>query len=150
MAGFLRSYSGTLDAKNRLHLPARLRQGTDLSLDACVITLGIGGPLFLFPDTEWRRVQERLSQYSFGNPGADYVIRMLTSNSFEVSPDSQNRILIPPDLSGKVDIQKSVKVVGVLNRIEIWSEDRFAAYERGDWTGLETKYDKEAAALFQS
>ena len=104
--------------------------------------------MFLFPETEWHRVEEKLKDYSFGNPRANYVIRMLTSNTFEVSPDSQHRILIPPDLSAKVDIKKAVKITGVLNRLEIWSEERFKAYETGEWTGLETKYDTEAAELF--
>lgn len=144
MAGFIGSYSGTLDAKNRLHLPARLRQGTDQSLDTCYLTLGVGGPLFLFPKNEWRRVESKLENYNFAHPDANYVIRILMANTVEVSPDRQHRILIPPELAAKVGIDRDVKILGVLRRIELWSTKRFEEYE----SGFGKKYDDVAAELF--
>ena len=145
MPGFLGSYAGTLDAKNRLHIPSRLRQGTDQSLDTCFLTLGLGGPLFLFPKTEWRRVEAKLENFNFANPEANFVIRMLMANTVEAAPDRQHRILIPPDLAAKVGIEKDVKIVGMIRRIEIWDTKRFDEYV----AGFGKTYDDVAAELFQ-
>ena len=144
MAGFLGSYSGTLDDKHRLHLPARLRQGTEQTLDTCYLTLGFSGALFLFPKPEWRRVETKIENFNFANPEANFVIRILMANTVELSPDRQHRITIPPELASKVGMTKDVKIIGMVRRIELWAPERFDEYV----SGYGKTYDAVAAELF--
>ncbi len=136
MAGFFGSYSGTLDSKNRLHLPARLRQASDDALETCYLSWGgRGGALILYPKDEWRRVEARFVSFARSNPetGPD-VHRVLMANTFEVTPDRQGRIQIPTELISKAGINKDVKVLGVSQRIEIWAaetlSESMAQYEK--------------------
>jgi MraZ protein len=131
MAGFSGSFTGTLDSKNRLHLPVRLRQSSEVALDNCQLTLGVDEQLFLFPGVEWQRVEAKFENFNFAHPDANFVLRMLMSNKVEVSPDRQSRILIPPDLALKAALKKDIRVVGMIKRIEIWDEERFQQYLKG-------------------
>jgi len=45
-----------------------------------------------------------------------------------VVPDKQGRILLPQYLKDFADIKKDVVVVGVSNRIEIWSNDKWKSF----------------------
>lgn len=143
MPGFSGSYDGTLDSKNRLHLPVRLRQSGDVSLERCHLTLGVDGPLFLFPEVEWRKVEEKFENFNFAHPDANFVLRMLMANKVEVSLDRQSRILVPPKLAAKAGLQKDIRIVGMIKRIEIWDEERFEAY----MAGYGKTYEEVAAQL---
>jgi len=131
MAGFSGSYIGTLDSKNRLHLPVRLRQSSDVALDKCQLTFGVEEQLFLFPEPEWQRIEAKFENFNFAHPDANYVLRQLMSNKVEVSPDRQSRILLPPDLINKAGLKKEIRIIGMIKRIEIWDEERFQNYLKG-------------------
>lgn len=131
MPGFLGSYRGTLDAKNRLHIPSKLRQSSDVSLEVSYLTLGLDSCLFLFPRAEWERVIAKFDHFSFAHGEANYFQRTLFSNAGEVIPDRQGRILIPPELASRVGITREVRILGMIRRIEIWDPERFDAYLSG-------------------
>jgi len=143
MPGFLGNFTGTLDSKNRLQIPSRLRQSSDASLDTCYLTLGLGGCLFLFPQAEWRRVEAKFEHFNFAHPEANYVLRVLMANTVEVTPDSQNRILLPQPLIDKVGIKKDVLILGMIRRIEIWGTEKFDQYVEG----FGKSYEEVAAQL---
>ena len=50
-------------------------------------------------------------------------------NAIECSLDKQGRIIIPPKLRKSALIIKVVVIIGVQNRIEIWSKEGMAAYD---------------------
>jgi MraZ protein len=131
MSAFVGSYKGTLDAKNRVHIPSKLRQSSDVSLEVSFLTLGLDGCLFLFPRSEWGQILEKFNHYSFAHGEANFFLRTLMSNAGEVNPDGQHRILIPPDLAAKVGITREVRIVGMVKRIEIWSVEKFDQYIAG-------------------
>jgi MraZ protein len=146
MTEFSGSYSGTLDAKNRLHLPARLRQAADGSLDACYLTLGLGGVLYLLPKIEWRRLATRLESYSQSNSEeGPAVYRVFFAYTFEVSLDRQSRIQVPQELVSKVGLPKDVRILGRHRRVEIWPAEKFDDRIQQD----EKTYEEKAAQLFQ-
>jgi MraZ protein len=49
----------------------------------------------------------------------DYM-RFVFSSAAECELDRQGRILIPPALRERAGITKSVVVVGIINKIEVW------------------------------
>ncbi|MBU1148295.1 MAG: cell division/cell wall cluster transcriptional repressor MraZ, partial [Candidatus Omnitrophica bacterium] len=50
------------------------------------------------------------------------------SGACEVVPDKQGRILVPSYLKNYANIKKDVYIIGVSNRIEIWSRDSWKDY----------------------
>ena len=47
------------------------------------------------------------------------------SSAAECKVDSHYRILIPPELRAHAALEKEVTIVGVGNRVEVWSRDRW-------------------------
>lgn len=46
--------------------------------------------------------------------------------------DKNYRILVPPDLRNHAKLEKEISIVGVGNRVEVWSRDRWEKYIHGD------------------
>lgn len=143
VSGFIGSYRGTLDAKNRVHIPAKLRQSSDVSLQVSVLTQGLDDCLALFPRAEWERVQEKLESYSFAHREANFFTRTMMRFATEVTIDAQSRILIPPDLASEVGIVRDVRIVGMIRRIEIWPAEKFESY----FAGYGKSYEEVASRL---
>ena len=56
------------------------------------------------------------------------LARLLFSWATECSMDKQGRILLPQNLRQHAGIKREVVIIGVSDRIEIWSKDRWADY----------------------
>jgi len=59
-------------------------------------------------------------------------IRMIYSNASECSLDNQGRILVPTTLRDFGGLQKEVALIGIMNKIEIWSKDRWDEFNEGN------------------
>ena len=46
--------------------------------------------------------------------------------------DKQSRGLIPQNLKEYANIEKEIVSIGVLNRVEIWSKERWEGYNESD------------------
>jgi len=116
------NYSHTLDSKNRITLPAKLRDqiGEDL-----VLTRGVDKCISLYPRAKWDAFTEKLDAL----PATELrrVKRFLFSSAFETTLDSQGRMLVPPDLCEYASLAKNVRVVGVGDHLEIWDESNWIA-----------------------
>jgi len=131
MPGLIGKYTGTLDNKGRLILPARLRKSKSVTLDSFVLTLGFDKCLFLFPIPEWEKIDQRLDNYAFTHRDANFFLRMLMANASEVNLDRQHRITIPPELLTKASIEREVLILGAGRRIELWAPVAFDEYIQG-------------------
>ena len=56
---FIGEYNHSVDAKGRVSLPSRFRE--DLS-DTFIITRGMEGCLFIYDQTEWKVMDEKINQ----------------------------------------------------------------------------------------
>lgn len=108
-------YSHTLDTKNRLILPAKLRE--ELGADI-VLTKSVDSCVSLYTRKSWLAFTEKLD--ALPDTETRLVKRFLYSAAFETSIDAQGRLLIPPHLCQYAGLTKNVKVIGVGNRVEIW------------------------------
>ena len=143
MTEFFGSFSGTLDAKNRLHVPIRLREAAGDSLDTCYLTLGMDGALYLMPKDEWRRLATRFeSNIKTDEADGPRLHRVFVANTFEVTLDKQSRVQIPQELAAKVGFQKDVKILGYHRRIEIWPAEKFDTQMQQDEEIYQTKGKK--------
>lgn len=111
-------FTHTVDAKNRLFIPAKHREQLG---DSFVITRNIDKCLSVFSMAEWEKYTDKLEQLP--TTQAREIARFIYSNAAEVQPDSQGRILISAELLAYAGIQKSAVIVGCGRRAEIWAEE---------------------------
>lgn len=120
---FTSEYRHTVDAKGRLIIPAKFRE--EFGNQFC-LTRGLDGCLFLFPEMEWKEFENKLRQLPVTfNKDARQFVRFFTTGATNGQFDKQGRILIPQTLRGFANIQKDVVVAGSLNKLEIWSKERW-------------------------
>lgn len=119
---FIGRYYHTLETKGRLAIPKQFRQQLK---SGGVITRGLDGCLFLFPESSWKQLSQKLASLPLTNPSARAFTRLLVQQASSLDLDSQGRTLIPPHLRDQAKLQKKVVVAGALTRIEIWDQDSY-------------------------
>jgi transcriptional regulator MraZ len=121
-------YEHSLDAKNRLSIPARFRasfsSGVVLAKDPepCVAVWT--------PQTHESIIERALSGL---NPmGSEYrkLSRFYQGNSFEIELDASGRVTLPPTLMTHAAIEKEVVVVGVGDHLEVWGRERWESEQQ--------------------
>lgn len=132
---FIGEYTHSIDAKKRLALPSKVRGELG---DRVVMTRGLDQCLFVYPVKTWESIAEKLGSLPVGESGTRSFVRMLLSGAADVEVDSQGRVLIPEYLKAYASLAKNVVVAGLWNRLEIWDETRWRAYQRGAEGNTET------------
>jgi len=126
---FYGEFEHSLDRKNRIIIPAKFREALkDNFVEKFYITRGLDGCLFLFTEEEWKKQEQKFKSLSFTKPDARKFNRMFFSGASEIVCDNQGRVLLPQYLREFAQIQKDVVIIGVSNRIEIWSKTRWKEF----------------------
>lgn len=118
-------YQHSVDAKGRLIIPSKFREGVGSSF---VITRGLDNCIFGYPMDEWRKLEEKLKQLPMTKKDARAFARFFFSGATEVELDKQGRINIPANLASYAKIEKECVVLGVSSKIEIWAKDLWEDY----------------------
>ena len=120
-----KNYAHQLDAKNRMRIPAKLREelGSNYS-----ITVGTGGCLYVYSADQMQKVKKSLSNINPYKEKQLKVARYILFNTWEAEEDKQGRILLPENLRKYANIEKNVIVFKGPNCIEIWSEEVWSNY----------------------
>lgn len=121
---FRGSFTLTLDDKGRLALPARYRDRLlSENQGQLICTIDLHDPcLLLFPLAEWEEIEEKLQSLSSLNPQERRLQRILLGNATECDMDKSGRILLPAFLRQHAGLGKNIRLVGQLNKFEIWDE----------------------------
>lgn len=135
---FLGRHAHAIDAKGRLAIPARFRDGLT---DGLVLTRGIDRCLSLYPMAAWIPLAERVTALSFSDPDARNFRRMVFAEAVDLTLDGQGRVLVPPGLRRYADIDREAIIVGVHDAIEIWSPTR--------WETVNAVMEQDGAAIAQ-
>ena len=129
MSGLLGSYLHQIDEKGRVSLPAAFRrEGGDRPM---VLVQVHADALTLYPAEAWVEVEARLREVMRLQPGSRSWVLGVTANATEVVPDKQGRILVPQRLMAAAGLDGAALLVGVIDRIELWSPDRFESQVGG-------------------
>lgn len=123
MSAFRGRYEHQLDEKGRVSLPSAFRRGE--GDDGFVLLQWEKPYLTLFPEEKWGAIESRLLDYRKTGPEAMNQVRILFSGLVEVSPDKQGRILVPAALKEAAGLETSVLLLGMSDRIELWSPDTY-------------------------
>lgn len=117
-------FNHIIDTKGRLIIPSKFRESLG---DHFVITKGLDGCLFLYPDHEWKAFEEKLRTLPLTNKDARIFTRFFLGSAVEGGIDRQGRILISSALRSFAQLEKEVVLIGVLNRVEIWNKAKWDA-----------------------
>lgn len=119
---FYGTIKATLDDKNRLRIPVRFREKLG---EKFLITAGTGGCLFVMSEPAMEELLTTMAKVPLSAHAQQDAVRKITSKMSQPEEDSQFRFILPQDLRAYSGINKKVVFLGVMNRIEIWSEDAF-------------------------
>ncbi len=120
----------SVDAKGRISLPARFRDVLLADGDArFVLTPALFDPcLHLYPMRAWEEFEQKVSELPSLDPNAVRFRRMYVSAAVECELDKAGRVLIPPHLREKAELDKSDALWAGMGRIlELWSRARWDA-----------------------
>ena len=117
-------FNHSIDSKGRLIIPSKLR---DSLVEHFVITKGMDGCLFLYPENEWEAFEEKLRTLPLTNKKARDFKRFFLGSAVDGEIDKQGRVLLSSSLRTYAGLEKEVVLAGVLDKVEIWSKEAWDA-----------------------
>ncbi|WP_057002285.1 division/cell wall cluster transcriptional repressor MraZ [Agrilactobacillus composti] len=136
----LGEYRHNLDTKGRLIIPAKFRKELD---EQFILTRGLDGCLFGYPMAQWHVLETKLTQLPLTKKDARAFVRFFYAAAAELTFDKQGRINIPQPLLTYANLTKECVLVGVSNRIEIWSATAWTQFD----AQMTQDFDKTAENL---
>ena len=115
---FMGEYHHNIDDKGRLIIPAKFREGLG---DEFIVTRGIENCLFAYSKKDWEKIVEKLESLPFTKKDARSFNRFFLSGATNAEIDKQGRINITSPLISYANIKKECVIIGVGDRLEIWS-----------------------------
>ena len=115
----------TIDDKGRIIIPAKFRD--DLG-NEFVITRGLEECLFVYPKSRWDEIISKLNSLPFTKKDARSFMRFFLSGATAIEFDKQGRINITSPLISYAGLEKDCVVVGVGDRLEIWSAEKWNTF----------------------
>lgn len=114
-----------LDAKGRLTIPTKYRERLLSQCDGqLVVTLDVRDPcLLLYPLPDWEVLERELNKLGNLKSEARRLQRILIGHATDVEMDGNGRILLPPPLRKKVNLDKQIALSGQGKKFEIWDEE---------------------------
>ena len=121
-------YEHSIDDKGRLSIPSRFREALARRRQKVLVLTDFDSCVAAYPLDEFRRLEERIRKQSMLQKDIRAFLRLFYSGATETPVDAQGRLLIPPQLRERAGLTREVMIIGVLNKIEIWSKARWEEF----------------------
>lgn len=120
----------TLDDKNRLALPKRIRDqlGEPTTL---FLTPGPDQCLWVYTQAGLERLAEKLDQAPATDAEARAARRLYFAQTEAVDVDKSGRILLPERLMQYASLKHDLVLLGVRDHLELWDAERWHQYVAG-------------------
>ena len=118
---FMGEYHQKIDDKGRITIPSKLRYELGESF---IVTRGLDNCLFIYPKEEWNTVINKYKELPNTKDARNFM-RFFLSGAQEVEFDKQGRINLPSPLIKYSNLMKDCIVIGVNERLEIWSSENW-------------------------
>ena len=138
-------YPAKLDDKNRLFVPAKLRN--ELGEDFYV-TLGVNCGrrcLTVYTAADWQTISENFNTLPLSQRSA--ATSLLFMNANQCTPDKQFRYSLTQFLLDYAGIGRDVMIVGRAGQAEIWDAEEFKSFESENLTPEKLLASLEAIGL---
>lgn len=138
---FIGEYQHSLDNKGRIIIPSKFREELG---DTFIMTKGLDNCLFVYPKDEWKVLEDKLKLLPLTRKDARAFVRFFFAGATECELDKQGRILIPSNLREHSKLEKDAVIIGVSNRVEVWSKGQWDSYNDDDDLSYENIAEKMA------
>jgi MraZ protein len=121
-------YRHVVDAKNRLFIPAKLRDELGSTF---IITKALRNRcLTVYSLEEWEAYIEPIRRQE--RKLVEETIRFLHAPLITVTPDSQGRVVLTPTLMRYAGLDKNAVIVGCSSYAEIWAAENYVSVDDED------------------
>lgn len=132
MSYFRGKHSCKLDAKGRLALPAKVKSALPESTgNKLFIGHGFEPCLVLYPVVEYKKKESQILGLDDYDPENRRLKRSFFENHYDMELDSANRFLISKGDLAYAKLEKEVLLIGLGDKIEVWSPEVYEAYTTG-------------------
>ena len=140
IAMFMGEYHQKIDEKGRLTIPAKLRNELG---DNFIVTRGLDGCLFIYKKENWEKIINNYQTLPNIKEARNFM-RFFMSGATNLEFDKQGRINISSPLIKYAELTKETVIIGVGDRLEIWSNDKWNNFINEN----EEDFSKQADKLF--
>ncbi len=137
---FMGEYHHTIDDKGRLTIPSKIRYELG---EEFIITRGLDGCLFIYPKETWNNIIKKYETLPNVKNARNFM-RFFLSGAEANEFDKQGRVNIPSPLIKYAGINKDCVIIGVGNRVEVWSAEKWDSFI----TENEDSFSEIADSLF--
>lgn len=133
-----------VDEKRRLQIPARWRP-SDPNIEFTLIVWPkhqAGICLRVLPPKEMDELMAEIDALPSSDPDKPLLKRVIGAKSVQVAVDKAGRICVPEEMARAAGIDGEAKLVGLLDRFEIWNPKRYEAVEAADETRAMKAFDR--------
>ena len=135
---FMGEYHHTIDDKGRLTIPSKLRYELGENF---IVTRGLDNCLFIYPQNEWNNIINKYKELPNTKDARNFM-RFFLSGAIQSEFDKQGRINIPIPLINYAQIKKDCVIIGVSERLEIWSKELWEKFINDNESNLSDIADK--------
>ena len=121
---FMGEYHHTIDEKGRLTIPSKVRYELGESF---IVTRGIDRCLFIYPKHEWEQIITKYRELPNTKEARNFM-RFFLSGATDCEFDKQGRINISAPLIKYAGLEKECIIIGVNDRLEVWSRDAWKQF----------------------
>ena len=140
-------YEYGIDDKGRLAIPVKFREVLTTQFDESLIITHFDECLWAYPVPVWMELEKKIAQLPQFLEEVKALQRVFISAASECALDKQGRILLPQTLREYADLTKEVVLVGMIQRIEIWSKNRWQKVFSESQKKLESSLANKLAEL---
>jgi len=127
-------YQHGVDEKRRVQVPAMWRPATT-GIEFTLILwpkAKEGACLRVLPPKEMAELMATIDAMPNADPNKTVLKRVIGSKSCQVALDKAGRICLPGEMAREAGITNQAMLVGLLDRFEIWSPERYRSVEASD------------------
>jgi MraZ protein len=119
----------TIDSKGRVKLPSKmLKSLSSEDIESFVVNRGHDGCIDAYPINKWKEIEKRLHKLNQFDKDERYFLRSFLMWSEESPLDGNQRIILPKKLLEFANITNEVRIIGVVDHIEIWNPEKLDLY----------------------
>ena len=124
----------SLDNKGRVNIPAKMRKCIPAEAESTfIVSRGLDQCIFAYPRNIWNeKIEPKLQQLDPYNSTHRIMLRKLTEWTEEVELDGNQKMTIPKELLDFANIENKVKLIGMVDHIELWDPKVYTKYINSD------------------
>jgi MraZ protein len=126
---FRGTFEHTLDAKNRLTIPAKFRAAL---AEGVVLSMRVDGKrcVAIWRPADYERyTDEMLAGFRRGSPKAENLKRILFGKSYDTELDGAGRVMVPNFLLDHAGLAKDAVITSAGDCLEVWDRAAWSDYD---------------------